>query len=464
MEKSEKEKTQMTELNLTDSEMEAYFDLSADLFCRIGSDGYFDKLNGQWENLLGWTALESRSEPWIEFVHPDDVEATLSAIKQCGAGKVCQFENRYRHKNGLYRWLSWKATQTENGWFALAKDITANKRLERQMSRQQERLNAFFTSAPVGLAILDKQLRFVQVNQTLLAVSGVAAPVYFGKTFREVLPQLAPAVEPLLQRVLASGAPALSAELNTGLDLPARSTWQASIFPIQDEEGQFKSIGLILVEITSRVQAQEALRHRLAVEEAVAHISRLFVWGQVSLNKVLEILGVAVAANRAYIFEFSEDGTRAHNTHEWCAPGTPPHTARLQELDTAQFIWWAKQLSRGQNIILSDVSALSGKAAGEKNMLAGRTPRPSDVRSLLAVPIHSTTGTLLGFTGFDDTEKCRTWLPEDVRALRVVSEMISADWEAHQAQAEVSQVHRTLREHSSCDPESLPLHSESELL
>ncbi len=453
----------MTELYLTGAEMEAYFDLSADLFCRIGSDGYFEKLNGQWENILGWTPLESRSEPWINFVHPDDASATLIAIAQCGAGKVCQFENRYRHKNGLYRWLSWKATGTESGWFALAKDITANKRLERQMSRQQERLNAFFTCAPVGVAILDKQLRFVQVNQALLAVSGGTAPVYFGKTFREVLPLLAPAVEPLLQGVLASGAPALNAELNTGLDLSARSTWQASVFPIQDEEGQFKSIGLILVEITSRVQAQEALRHRLAVEEAVALISRLFVWGQVSLHKVLEILGQAVAANRAYIFEFSQDGGKAHNTHEWCAPGTPPHALRLQELDTAQFIWWAQQLSRGQNIIISDMSALSGKAAGEKNMLANRSPRPSDVRSLLAVPIHSTTGTLLGFIGFDDTEKCRTWLPEEVRVLRAVSEMIASDWEAQQAKAELSQVNRTLRDRNLSHPEPLPLSSESEL-
>ena len=90
--------------------------------------------------------------------------------------------------------------------------------------------------------------------------------------------------------------------------------------------------------------------------------------------------------------------------------------------------------------------------------------RPSDVRSLLAVPIHSTTGTLQGFIGFDDTEKCRTWLPEDVRVLRAVSEMISSDWEAQQAKAEVSQVHRTLRERNLSDPEPLPLSSESELL
>ncbi len=454
----------MTGRNLTESELEAYFEMSSDLFCRIGSDGYFHKLNGQWENILGWTSLESLSEPWINFLHPDDAEPTLRAIEECGAGKVCQFENRYRHKNGLYRWLSWKATATENGWFALAKDITANKRLERQMSKLQERLNAFFTSAPVGLAILDKQLRFAQVNQALLAVSGAAAAVYFGKTFREVLPHLAPAVEPLLQGVLASGAAALNAELHTGVDLSARSRWQASVFPIQDEEGEFKSIGLILVEITSRVQDREAQRHRLGIEEAVAHISRLFFLGQVSLNKVLEILAEAVAANRAYIFEFSGDFTLAHNTHEWCAPGTPPQIAGLQELDTAQFIWWVQQLSRGQDIMVSDVSALSGKAAGQKNMRASRTPRPSDVRSLVAVPIHSATGTLLGFIGFDDTEKCRTWLPEDVRALRAVSQMISSDWEAQQAKAELSPVQRTLRERNLCQPEQIGTSSESELL
>jgi GAF domain-containing protein len=97
-------------------------------------------------------------------------------------------------------------------------------------------------------------------------------------------------------------------------------------------------------------------------------------------------------------------------------------------------------------------------------MRASRTPRPSDVRSLVAVPIHSATGTLLGFIGFDDTEKCRTWLPEDVRALRAVSQMISSDWEAQQAKAELSPVQRTLRERNLCQPEQIGTSSESELL
>lgn len=106
----------------------AFFKISDELFCIAGGDGYFQQLNPAWEKLLGWTNSELLSPPWISLVHPNDQEVTLRMVKCCTPEKFVEFENRYRHKDGSYRWLSWRMSQQEDGiLYGIAKDITATK-------------------------------------------------------------------------------------------------------------------------------------------------------------------------------------------------------------------------------------------------------------------------------------------------------------------------------------------------
>ncbi len=107
-----------------------FFALSLDLLCIYG-DGYFKQLSSAWEEILGWTLAELYMQPWVEFVHPDDVEITHSAQRRCRQQDLVEYENRFRHKNGNYRWLSWRISRDEDGLsYGVAKDITAAKRLE----------------------------------------------------------------------------------------------------------------------------------------------------------------------------------------------------------------------------------------------------------------------------------------------------------------------------------------------
>ena len=109
-----------------------FFKLSQELFCIHKSDGYFEPLNSAWENVLGWTQIEAGSRPWIEFVHPDDVQLSLSAWMQCTQEDVVEYENRYRHKNGSYCWLAWRMLRNRDGCvYAVAKNITAEKDTEK---------------------------------------------------------------------------------------------------------------------------------------------------------------------------------------------------------------------------------------------------------------------------------------------------------------------------------------------
>jgi PAS domain S-box-containing protein len=113
-----------------------FLSLSDDLFCMITPDGYFQQLNPAWKKLLGWTNSELRSHYAIDFVHPDDQQLTRKILKQCSLQKFLEFENRYRHKDGSYRWLFWKVSQRKDGvLYGIAKDITANK--ENTLSFQQ---------------------------------------------------------------------------------------------------------------------------------------------------------------------------------------------------------------------------------------------------------------------------------------------------------------------------------------
>ncbi len=179
-------------------------------------------------------------------------------------------------------------------------------------------------------------------------------------------------------------------------------------------------IMLEVIEKEHRLTGKQ-LKQRIEIEEALALASRLFVSvDEPDLNQILKIFGEVVNANRSYIFLIREDGRRADNTHEWCDPSTEPQMHNLQGLDSALFPWWMEKLKRRENIVIPDVNTLPPDATAEKEIIQSQ-----GVRSLLVVPIGSKEGKLLGFMGFDDTEKCRAWSEEDIRLLRVASEMIA---------------------------------------
>jgi PAS domain S-box-containing protein len=94
----------------TENDFREFIDLSLNLLCIAGTDGYFKHLNPAWETTLGYTREELLSRPYIEFVHPDDRQATVSEAAHVASGRsTLSFENRYGCKDGSYKWLLWSA-------------------------------------------------------------------------------------------------------------------------------------------------------------------------------------------------------------------------------------------------------------------------------------------------------------------------------------------------------------------
>jgi PAS domain S-box-containing protein len=124
-------------------ELDQFFALSLDLLCIAGMDGRFRRVNPAWEQVLGWTAADLTAVPYLDLVHPDDRPATaLEAAKLSDGMTTLSFENRYRGKDGSYRWLSWKAAPLPSRGliYAAAHDVTEQKRAARDLQQQAAEL------------------------------------------------------------------------------------------------------------------------------------------------------------------------------------------------------------------------------------------------------------------------------------------------------------------------------------
>ena len=118
-------------------ELDRFFTLSLDMLCIVGFDGHFRRVNPAWKRGLGYTAADMVSKPFLDFVHPDDREASVAEMKKLAAGhEVIYFENRYVHKDGTLRWLMWTATpyREQQVVYAAGRDITERKAAEHTLA------------------------------------------------------------------------------------------------------------------------------------------------------------------------------------------------------------------------------------------------------------------------------------------------------------------------------------------
>ncbi len=127
-------------------EFEYFFINSNDFSCIANAEGYFEILNPSFNRVLGYTSDELSMNPFLDFVHPEDIEATLGAYQRLQAGAtIINFVNRYRRKDGQYLWFDWNATpNTATGkLYCIARDITDRKKAEEALTKLNAELEAF---------------------------------------------------------------------------------------------------------------------------------------------------------------------------------------------------------------------------------------------------------------------------------------------------------------------------------
>ncbi len=193
----EQRKQTEAELRIKTDELDRYFTSSLDLLCIADIDGYFRRLNPEWERTLGYPLVELEGTSFFDLIHPDDIKATTEAVGQLAESKeVLSFVNRYRHRDGSYRFIEWKSYPVGSMIYAVARDITNNKITEDKISNLVAHQEALLAAIPDIIMEVDSNKIYRWANKAGLEffgedAIGKSADFYFSEeqsTYESVQP------------------------------------------------------------------------------------------------------------------------------------------------------------------------------------------------------------------------------------------------------------------------------------
>jgi PAS domain S-box-containing protein len=241
----------------------------------LDAEGRVISWNAGAERIKGYQASEILGHHFARFYTDEDV--AQGKPEQCLriAAEKGRFEEeglRVR-KDGSHFWANAVATSLRDdtgqvrGFAKITRDISERKQVEEELQQREELMNAFFRTTPVGLAIFDTEFRCQKLNGTLCAMTGQTAEGSPGKTAAEVLGELGPQVEVWLREVAAAGNPILNRELiGRKPNEPSESGyWITSCFPVLNQDGRPFQLGVVMLDITERTKAEQALRENEAM-------------------------------------------------------------------------------------------------------------------------------------------------------------------------------------------------------
>jgi PAS domain S-box-containing protein len=236
-------------------ELDRFFNVALDLLCIADTEGYFLRLNPQWEKVLGYSNATMLAHRFIDFVHPDDVDRTLALVGDLSDQKqVWHFENRYRCKDGTYRWLEWNSFPAGTLIYAAVRDITERKEAEAALAQQQYLLTALMDNVPDRIYFKDTASRFIRFNRAFMKAGGITDPAQLtGKTDFDLFTEehARPAYEDE-QAIMRTGKPVVGQEeKETWTD--GRVDWVLTTkMPLRDEAGQIIGTFGVTRDITER--------------------------------------------------------------------------------------------------------------------------------------------------------------------------------------------------------------------
>jgi PAS domain S-box-containing protein len=260
---------------LSQRDLEQIVDLSTELIGIAGNNGMFEFLNEAWETKLGHTRAEMLSRPFLDFVHPDDVDATVCEYQKLLDGRDSfNFENRYRTASNEYRWIRWKGRLVDNGrvYFS-ARDITEEKNA---VAERDAIASALDVHAIV--AVSDLRSRIVSANDEFCRVSGYSRDELLGQI--ESITNSGAHTQKFyddLWQVVTSG------EIWRG-DIQFRTKngapyWvDTTITPVRDVAGNIDRYVSVGHEITERKLITEAVKRDARLFSEIADVSGVGTW------------------------------------------------------------------------------------------------------------------------------------------------------------------------------------------
>ncbi|MFN3323727.1 MAG: PAS domain S-box protein [Bryobacteraceae bacterium] len=196
---------------------------------------------------------------WELFPEAVDRKFYTEANKAVETGKPTHFEEFY--PDPLNIWLECHAYPSPEGLTVYFRDVTDRRRTEEALRRRTAELDALLENAPAGFALFDREHRYVTVNRRLAAINGLPVEAHIGKTVRDIVPQAAPAIDPVIDRVFATAEPA---PIEVVGDVPVAGRviryFIVAFYPMPEPDGSVSLVGAFVVDVTEERRVQNALR------------------------------------------------------------------------------------------------------------------------------------------------------------------------------------------------------------
>ena len=252
-----------------------FFELSKDMLC-IAREGYFIEVNHSFVDTLGYSREKLISEPFINFVHPDDLEPTKEAILFTRKkGEIVNFVNRYKDIQGHYKTFSWSAqVDSENEvTYAVARDITEQLNQTNRLKQIEKAMNS-----ETILAVTDKQGIIQEVNDRFCEISGYSREELVGKTHKIINSGLhSREFFSKMWKTISSG------EIWSGVIKNKKKTGelyyvQTIITPIRNHEGVICNYVAVRQDITDSIQYQADFTKTLEILNETSAIAKVGGW------------------------------------------------------------------------------------------------------------------------------------------------------------------------------------------
>jgi urea transport system substrate-binding protein len=351
-----------SERHLVEEQLECFFSVTIDLLCIADTKGSFRKLNRAWEITLGYTIEELMAHPFLDLVHPDDHAATQNALADLSDQKqVRGLVNRYRCKDGSYRWIEWNSAAVGHLVYAAAHDITERKQAEEALFHSRQMLAMVLDNIPQRVFWKDRDLRYLGCNKAFLANAGCTSPdAIAGKSdFDLPFTKNAAAYRADDQRVLDTGEPKLYYE-EPQIRPDGSVAWlRTSKLPLRDPEGNVFGVLGCYEDITKSKEIERQMRleglrlnYLLKMNAMMGEPeSALFDF---TLNAVIEL----TESEMGYIYFYNEE-TRMLTLHAWsrkvmeqCSVVQPQTQCELEKTGL-----WGEVIRQRKAIVENDCEA-----------------------------------------------------------------------------------------------------------
>jgi PAS domain S-box-containing protein len=265
---------------------EELFENANDIVFTTDLEGKLTSINRAAEELTGYSREEAYGADLITYVAKEFQETASRMLKQKledGRPTTYYVEIVTRDGRRVPLEINSRLIYEDGKPVAvqgIGRNISERIAMEQKLRLREKRLASFFSSAPAGLAILDNRLRILQINETLAQLAGSRSEQITGKTVRDIVPKLAPIIEPAMQQVLRSGSPVVNfAHEGEMPGAPGEVRHLiSSYFPVPALEGEGSDIAVITVDATDRKRAEEALRESEERLNSILGSLRDVVW------------------------------------------------------------------------------------------------------------------------------------------------------------------------------------------